>query len=83
MSCIAQIVRDENALLWSPDQEGEAAPELLAGEPVTADAYETPDGRSWVRVYLDSSALDQNGTVYPRAPDAAATRKLESVFAEG
>jgi hypothetical protein len=50
---------------------------MIADEPPVMDSFETPDGRSWVRVYLDSSALDQNGTVYVHAPRAAASRRFE------
>lgn len=79
--CLAQIVRDLNASLWLPDTDCDAAPALLVSEPPVADAFETPDGRCWVRVYGDSSALDQNGHVLPRAPRAAATRRLEFALA--
>ncbi len=75
--CIAKLVRDLNGDLWSPDVAGEAAPELLVNEPVTADTFESPDGRSWVRVYVDGSSLDQFGHVTEHNPRAASARRLE------
>lgn len=75
--CLAQFVRDLNAGLWTPDAACEAAPEMLVNEPITVDSHETPDGRSWVRVYMDSSAIDQNGHVHLHAPKAACVRRME------
>ncbi len=74
--CIASHVRDLNDALWRPEIAAEAAPELLVNEPVTADRFETLDGRAWVRVYVDGSALDQHGHVFPHAPRAAEERRL-------
>ena len=75
--CIAQLVRDINVDLWSPDIACDAVPALLVSEPPVADTYESADGRRWCRVYLDGSVLDQDGRIEPRAPRAAAGRRFD------
>jgi hypothetical protein len=67
---MAQFVREMNAALWAPDVADQAAPELLVGEPIVAQHFQSADQRCWVRVYLDGSALDQTGNVQLRAAGA-------------
>jgi hypothetical protein len=64
---IATLVRQDNAQMFAPEWDGLCAPELLAFEPTPQDTYQTPDGRQWVRVYIDGSALDQHGNVHQHA----------------
>lgn len=73
---LADRVRDLNADLWAPDAEMFVIPDVLLGEPPLLDAYEAPDGRGWVRVYIDGSALDERGHVSRRAPNAARERRI-------
>lgn len=73
---VALRVREANADLWAPDAELLPSPAMLVGEPAIADAFQSPDGRSWVRVYYDGSALDQGGIVHARSPRAACERRL-------
>jgi hypothetical protein len=77
----AKFVREINDQLWAPDAIETPAPYLLAQEPIVADEFETPDGRSWVRVYIDGSALDQLGNVHDRAPLAAQARRGDARLA--
>ncbi len=79
--CVAQLVRDLNASLWLPDTDCDAVPALLVSEPPVMDSFESPDGRAWVRVYLDASVIDQDGRVQEHAPRAAATRRFEPALA--
>ena len=71
MCSLADRVREANDQMWSPDAEFDATPSLLIAEPVVADEYASIDGRVWVRVYLDGSALDQNGHTWHRVPGMA------------
>jgi hypothetical protein len=71
MSCIASIIREINIGFFAPDFEFERNPKLLVGEPALADQHTLRDGRTWVRVYLDGSALDDRGTVRLHAAFAA------------
>ena len=71
MACIAALVREMNDRLFAPDAEFGCDSALLVNEPPLRDAHELPDGRTWVRVYLDGSALDHRGLVWRYAPWAA------------
>lgn len=71
MPSIAATIREINDRFFAPDFEFERDPELLVGEPALADQHVLRDGRTWVRVYLDGSALDDRGCVRLHAASAA------------
>ncbi len=76
MLCIARLVYEANAAMFAPDYEGERHPDVLVHEPPTLDQHMLRDGRTWVRVYLDGSALTDQGRVIPLDMFAASKLRL-------